>query len=275
MKKWFLLGFIALNSQLCLAKPQTTAQMQQEIARLNALVEQLRNQLKNEPNSAAPINLGRTSLAAVSASSVNGNRDLANQYYGIPNAFDGGENWVNSLNYSSWLASGEASPWAEVAFDVPVTLSSISVDGGPPFSTQLFFAKGGEQNFPQTSGQLKLEKPLGDVSKVRLNFFGGGGNLQVQEIRVLGFVPPQTKYETRKPRVLMTRQNAIAIAQNAHREWHAKLAPAAAPEVVEEGGEYILTFKHAVGNYPIFRVVLNQKTGAVSSQSLAELAPLP
>src|SRR5687768_6548216 len=71
------------------------------------------------------INLARTSIAAVSASSVNGTRAMDNRFYGVVNAFDDGNNWHDNINYSYWLANHGGNAVADVYFDVPVTVKSV------------------------------------------------------------------------------------------------------------------------------------------------------
>src|SRR5690349_6138815 len=67
---------------------------------------------------ATRLNLARTSLATVSASSVNGRRALDNEFYGIQKAFDdGGMKGDNGINYNYWMAeAGEFRPWVIVQF---------------------------------------------------------------------------------------------------------------------------------------------------------------
>ena len=122
----------------------TVEDLQKEVERLTALVKKLEAQAEG---TAHPVNLGRTALARVRASSVNGGRDMANQFYGVLNAFDDGKNWISNINYTYWLGSGEPDPWIEARFDQPVTVTSIHVSGAGLSSVQVFFAKGGEEVF--------------------------------------------------------------------------------------------------------------------------------
>jgi hypothetical protein len=74
------------------------------------------------------INLGKTSLATVSGSLINGGRQIDNPYYGVLNLFDEGRHFINGLNYDYWLGdAGGAPQWVEVRFDVPVTVSSMTI----------------------------------------------------------------------------------------------------------------------------------------------------
>src|SRR6185503_9684694 len=76
---------------------------------------------------AHPINLARTSLASVDASSTNGPREMENPYYGVLNAFDDGENWIDNHNYTYWESHLEEQPYIDVHFDVPVTLTRVEL----------------------------------------------------------------------------------------------------------------------------------------------------
>src|SRR6185503_18719226 len=75
-----------------------------------------------------PINLGRTSLTAIDASSVNAERGIDNFWYGALNAFDDGYNRVDR-HCTYWLTASEDRAWVELYFDAPVTVTSIRVEG--------------------------------------------------------------------------------------------------------------------------------------------------
>jgi len=150
------------------------------------------------------INLARTSLAAVTASSVNGGRDLDAWHYGICNAFDGGDNWHNKINYTYWLTDpGDIYPYVEVYFDVPVTICGVVVEKGPAFSATFTRADGMQQDCGASTGMLVPRESLDEIKAVRLNFVHGQGIMRVYEIRVLG-VAGATDYSVGRPRVVYT-----------------------------------------------------------------------
>lgn len=60
------------------------------------------------------IDVGRLNTTHIIASSVNGNRPLDNEYYGVLNLFDNGKN-----QYSSWLTDQEQRHWIQFTFDKP------------------------------------------------------------------------------------------------------------------------------------------------------------
>jgi len=74
------------------------------------------------------VNLGMLEGTKISASSVNGNREIDNPYYGAFNLFDGGENRINNLNYTSWLTDSEPRHWVKLQFDSPMEVDSIMLE---------------------------------------------------------------------------------------------------------------------------------------------------
>ena len=179
------------------------AKIEELKGQIEALEQQLYDLEKLVEGTAHPINLARTSLASVTASSVNGSRTMNNVFYGVLNAFDDGNNWHNSINYTYWLTGGDPRPWVDVKFDQPVSINAIVVEGGPTFSTQFEFAKGGERHYLEADGELKLDRALHRVERVRLTFEQESGNVQVHEICVLGYVPSGWEYEVGTPRLLV------------------------------------------------------------------------
>jgi len=69
------------------------------------------------------IDVTRLSITNVTASSVNGDRPLDNEYYGVLNLFDNGKN-----QYSSWLTDAEQRHWIQFTFDQPVEIHSITIE---------------------------------------------------------------------------------------------------------------------------------------------------
>lgn len=266
------------------------AALEQTVRKLEGIVE----------GTAHPVNLGRTSLATVDASSVNGGRALDNKFYGVVNAFDGGENWHNKINYTYWLSGGGAAQWIEVRFDRPVTVTSVAVDSAPGFTAQFAFAKGGEEirtmrpsaaelapprrpnplvdASPMVGGQpvqgspvLKLREPLHGVARVRLLFRHDQGNTRVNEVFVMGHIPPGVDYKVGRPRVLLTVRNAEAIARQAFEEWQAALKQGATSRRQEDEQAIVITYSK--GGLDLFRVTIRKKDGTTTTEALAGLSP--
>lgn len=83
------------------------------------------------------VNLGMLESTRISASSVNGNREVDNQYYGALNLFDGGENRINNTNYTTWLTDNEPRHWIRLQFEAPVEIDTIMMElPGKDFTAQ-------------------------------------------------------------------------------------------------------------------------------------------
>jgi hypothetical protein len=242
----------------------------EDSAHWKALAERLAAQLEG---TAAPINLGRTGLAAVSASSVNGGRPLTNRYYGVLNLFDDGRNWMNNINYTYWLSGGDLQPWVEVRFDAAVTVTSIFVEGRPSFTTQLFMAKGGQFSHAAVQENLKLRTPLPGVSRLRLTFTPreDGENIKVFEVRVMGYPPEGADATPCRPRTAMSRAEAIAVARERLESWKRHLLQPVAERVREVGDDtWEVVFRGR--NFDLLRVVVSGQLGA-RAEPLAQLLP--
>ena len=74
------------------------------------------------------VNLARLPIARVYASRSNGAPLQDNAFYGVRNAFDGGKNVVNGINYSSWTAS--AGDFVVVRFSEAVTVRAVLIESG-------------------------------------------------------------------------------------------------------------------------------------------------
>ncbi len=238
-----------------------------------ALQKQIKQLTELTEGKAHPINLGRTSLASVSASSVNGSRTFDNQYYGVRNAFDGGDNWINKINYTYWLASGDLGNWVEVHFDKPVTVKYILVEGGGAFTPTFYFHANGEETLPTTSGRLLLEQPLHGVRRVRLTFGKGGVNTKVNEIRVMGFPPPGAKVEIRQPRMLLDTRSAQLLAVDRFNQWRATLGKCFAPRTEEFPDRYVTIFGRNKDAMNLYRVTVWKETSKIETEVLSELTP--
>ena len=263
-----LLIFIILSFpiNIVVARPPTYEELQARIAELEEEIETLKDIIQG---TAHPVNLGRTSLASVTASSVNGRRPLNNIFYGILNAFDGGENWVNNHNYTYWSAGG-GSGFIEVYFDHPVSITSIYVEGAPPFTTIVRFSEGGEENYVQVSEQLDFETPIHGVASVRLGFKQDTGNLKVDEIQILGLVPPDIEYTVGIPRLFITARSAEIMAETAYRQWTDLFLPYQnTPIMQEEHEEFVFTYQK--GTMDILQVKIDKHTGETTTEELVEL----
>jgi hypothetical protein len=247
----------------------TLAELKRENERLHKQVEQLAEQLEG---TARPVNLGRTSLAEVSASSVNGGRGPDNPYYGVLNAFDDGVHWVNQINYTHWLSSGESAPWIEVSLSTPVTIAEVLVVGKPPFSVQAIAAKGGEETWLSKDGTARPATPAHGISRVRLTFQTHGGNAEIFEVKVMGYPPPGAKYEVGKPRLAVTRSTALATALEAFEAWKNRLMEKAEPLVTEN--EKAIEVVYRQGDLVLLRVRISKEKRIPEVEPLAVLRSL-
>ena len=237
-------------------------ELEQEIAALKKIIE----------GTEKPIDLCKTSLTRVTALSVNGGRPLTNKYYGILNAFDGGENWINNINYSYWLSGGGSV--VDIYFDAPVSVTSIFTERAPSFITEMHFQDGKLQSFTERKEKLDFEKPIHEVNKVRLKFVQQTGNLRVDEIKIFGYVPHGVEYSIELPRLFLTTGTAKTIALEAYNNWVDQLMRHSGNPIVEEDdNQIIFTFHKEEMN--ILRVAVNKSRGQVTTEPLVELVNLP
>ncbi len=243
------------------------AALKKQNAELRAMVDLLSEQLEG---TARPINLGRTSFAAVNASGVNGGRGLANKFYGVVNAFDDGENVHNNINYTYWLSGGNIGNWIDVNFDVPVTVKSIHVEGAPPFVAKLTFQKGGEHITDKSDGRVKFDDAQRGVTSIRLTFQMPQGNCKVHEVRVMGYAPIGIKYAVGRPRVAFDQSAALVEANEAFREWAAQLTRST-PRVEKDGMDFVVTYSRE--GLDLCQVLVTRE-GKVTLMPRVELKPL-
>jgi len=157
------------------------------------------------------VNLGRTSIASVSASSVNGKREMDNVFYGIVNAFDDGKNVRNGIPYTYWLPEPDDTECSvEVLFSRPVEIRSISVDGSrrnmpgmlPSFLEQpvllewsgsLELADGSTVDLANVDGARQFAPRIRRVTRVSFSFaqLVQKSELKVHEIRIMGRGAPR------------------------------------------------------------------------------------
>ncbi len=251
------------------AQEPTREQLLEKIKRLKADVAKMSDQLEG---TAKPINLGRTDFASVSASSVNGDRPLANKFYGVLNAFDDGENWHNNINYTYWLSQGALGACIEVRFDEPVNVTDLIIERGPICTPVFRFAKGGEEPYGPFTGALTLAGPIRGVTSVRLNFYDGGtnaGNLQVNEVRIMGYPPPGRKYNVTQPRLDLSEQAAVALAREEFREAGFSTMHVTTRSTTQQDSFEIL-FHHTIDEVDLFRVTIHRPTARVETKKLAK-----
>ena len=246
---------------------------------LQKRIEQLEKELKLleeiVEGTAAEVNLGRTSIAAVAASSVNGGRALDDQFYGVLNAFDDGNNLINNINYTSWLGNG-GSEWVEIHFDHPVTITSIHVEANPNplkgFETKLTFDKGGEKSFPDLNRVLELPQKAHGVKRVRVTVPQPAGIPTIQEIRVMGHVPPGVVYRVGKPRLHITGRTGLALAKAEFEKWRLALAVPSTFKTKEDERNVEVTF--SANGMDLLKVTIDKATGKVTRDCFVRLAPI-
>ncbi|MFP4028732.1 MAG: hypothetical protein ACLFWL_13160 [Candidatus Brocadiia bacterium] len=263
----FMLTLVVCVTVPGLAGEDEVARLKKKIENLKARIDTLEKQLEG---TAKPVNLARTTLARVKGSSVNGARPLDDPYYGVLNAFDDGQNFMDGVNYSYWLSGRENAPWVELRFSKPVVLTEIQVEGGPPFEPRLYMARGGESNRKKVEKKIHFENPVRGVSGIRLTF-EGKGTTRVEEIRVFGFPPPGADYETRRPNVIPTRHSAMLSAREAFQTWQQEIWAGVHSKIREAPGAFIITFRRQ--GLDVFEVVVNKETGKARAQPLVRLAP--
>jgi hypothetical protein len=107
---------------------------------------------------------------------------------------------------------------------------------------------------------------------VRLTF-RPGGNLRVDEIRVMGHVRPGAEYEVCRPALILDRHQALLTAKEAFQEWRARQLAGPSEQTVEETEQAILvTF--VVAGVPVVRVTFDRSTGEGRTESLARWVPI-
>lgn len=159
----------------------------------------------------ALVNLARLSIARVSVSSVNGDRAIDDQFYGAQRLFDADSEFINGINYDSWLS--ESSPaWVVVRFTRPVTFSGLVVTikknhwydpGRPgPMRLQLRGEAGrllGLSPVVASEGVYVPAHPIDGVREVKMYF--AGTRFALDEIEVMGPQPSDLDLTPRTPPV--------------------------------------------------------------------------
>lgn len=243
------------------------------------------------------INLARTSLAMVHASSCNGDRPLSNKYYGILNAFDQGSNLVNNINYSDWLPKCTQQEWVEVEFSSPVALSALILEGASQCNATLCFAKGGEKVFQEivqkrnihinrrgsltheelikeksntsilpihssSSGNSVLEfnQVVEGIIKIRLTFTGN--NVSLAEFKVMGMPPAAKSFKVGTPHLKVTKADALLEANSVYDIWIEAtygLKAIKAKKISETKNS--ITYFYKKGDKILAKVVVDKKSG--------------
>ncbi|GEM_PF-2707464 len=218
---------------------------------------------------AGVFNVARTSLSEVSASSVNGNRSLSNRYYGIPNAFDHGTNWIDGMNYSTWVSDpGDPNPWAEVHFRSPVEIHSLVVEGVPSCYADVVAMDGTVTRLRPFAHYVNLLEPVGNIEKVKFYFtvLVGDSMVQVDEIQVLGAFQKGMTWEESTPRLIPDRRAFDLSADNAFRDWLYPMITNKAREVMETDSSILYTY--FLENVPTFQVEIDRSSGKMNSRML-------
>ncbi len=220
------------------------------------------------PEPREPVNLGRTSLARVSASSVNGGRAMEDEHYGVLNAFDAGENWLDGILYDSWLPRDcDAGCAVEMELGAPARVSAIAIEGGRYFTARLTDGVGEEQAHVG-KGSLSLDPPATGIRRLRLEIDttkvpssqGGWLSPGVKEILVMGTFPPGTRYEVGRPRVIPTQENLELTAESAFARW-LQLSSRDRTRIVRYAGNAVI-YVYFIEEVPVLRVTSRLQDGA-------------
>lgn len=290
MRTWLALSLlVASTTAIPNASPSRPQDLERRVAELEALNRELTSRLRGEGR---PINLGRTRLASVSASSVNGRRSLADPYYGIRNAFDDGDHRIGDIQYSYWMSGNEARPWIEVRFEEPVVVESIAADigsrfpamgaavgypglaerkeGSASFRAKVLYVGGGEENFPPSEEKLDLEEPRAGVVGVRLTF--EQTLLKVHDVRVMGHAPRGEPVEATLPRLELNATEALVTAREHFARWSKELLETSSEDIEEtaEGGWNVVFLQ---GRTLLLRVGIDSR-GEATVEPGVELQPV-
>ncbi len=251
-----------------LADRQALADARAEADRLRGEVDDLAARLRGE---AEPVNLARTTLAKVTASSVQGARALDDDYYGVRNAFDDGANHVDGVAYSDWVSSGENDPWVELRFDANVSVVGLTAAGAQVDRVVLHRPNDGSQTHDVAAGQWSLAAPMHGVRRVRVHF-RCSGPVTVHELTVLGYVPPGVEHAVADPRIAWDAASARVAAMEAYRQWGHGPAGQAVARVDAAGGPLRVTV--AYKGTDMCRVNFDRDSGGKEFVPLAIMQPV-
>ncbi|MCG3179065.1 MAG: hypothetical protein BIFFINMI_01396 [Phycisphaerae bacterium] len=242
--------------------------LQLEVDKLNKEVGRLNDQLQG---SETPVNLGRTSLAAVSASSVAGCKALDDPLCGVRNAFDAGSNWVDGVNATDWKSCGENDPWLQIDFDSHVSLTSIAAQGGKIDRAEIWQVKSGMRSWAATDGRVRFEQPQHGVTRVRVHL-QTGESAGLAELMVMGYVPVGVDYAQTTPRIAWDGSSVRVAALESYRQWGHGPTRAAASRVAESAGAWQVTVVY--DGVDMCRVKFDKATGAKEFTPLAIMKPV-
>ena len=254
-----------------------------------------------------PINLGRTSLATVRASSVNGTRGQGNPYNGIPNAFDDGQHEIHRLNYTEWLPDSVPPQWAEARFDCPVAVSAIeAVFSGDTLPPNPLEARGDRTPLPPgdrpepdreegphggkcratffgpadkllfqadfEGARLPVAPAVENVVRVRLTF--DLHNLHVADIRILGRVPDGVAFTTGSPRFESDPRDAEEYGRIAFDDWFDAMKGKITTRREDLGQTIAVIFE--CDGVVLYRAEIDKRTlGILHAAPRARWTPLP
>lgn len=218
-------------------------------------------------------------------------------HHGIRNAFDDGD--------KPWTSHPGASQWAEVRFDCPVTVTSVSVSGIAQFSIRLTCDTGAERVFaaektqPQPQeptkdvGQmrphvrlvgktekahLQLEEPAKNVERVRLTFKADRNRypISVTQIRIMGLPPKGTDFEVCTPRIVQTRRNLDLRAERELRRWREDQTLSNRSRILETDDKAFVTYYRMIDGREvgIFRATIDKRTGSCETRTLSKYMPI-
>ncbi len=168
------------------------------------------------------VDLGRLSIARVSASSVNGNRSLDNKFYGILNLFDDGKNFINNINYTNWMTDPELKHWVKIRFKSYVCLEYVTVEqivNDEKRRVRGFAVTVAKLNnnvrkvikrYDSTKVEgfrktFKLPKPVKDINEITI-VFNGPRLIDVSELYVMGKVKKGIKVDKSGPLIEMSKK---------------------------------------------------------------------
>jgi hypothetical protein len=219
------------------------------------------------------IKLGRTSLAAVSASTVNGSRAMDNKFYGILNAFDDGSNWHDKINYTQWLSDYHATgTYAEIQFDVLVNVTSIIAEGAPPFSARLT-AEDGTEQVKNGKDSISFDPPASGIRHIQLTFENNRkGVVEVDEIRIMGMAPDGIKYEVRQPRVIPSKRNLALAADEAFATWLSAYSNAQKRDVRQDNDTVVSVYY--IEDVPVMRITIDKHNGSKKVETFSRDKPI-
>ena len=166
----------------------------------------------------AILDISRLAMTHVTASSVNGDRSLTNEYYGVLNLFDNGTNIINGIRYDYWLSNRDSQHWINFSFDRPVLINSVIVETTGrrrPKEFALEFNQISDNSKTTTKyiesvltkglrTKYNLKTPIMNISEIKITF-PGPDMIEVSEIRILGSVTSDVDVALKGPKIGLSR----------------------------------------------------------------------